>query len=34
VSVKQWRLDNDASISQTAHHFGISTATVKRCMRV
>ncbi|MEL0031074.1 MAG: recombinase family protein [Betaproteobacteria bacterium] len=32
--VKQWRLDNDASISQTANHFGISTATVKRCMRV
>jgi putative DNA-invertase from lambdoid prophage Rac len=32
--VKQWRFDNKASISQTADHFGISTATVKRCMRV
>ena len=28
--VAQWRRDNSASIKQTAEHFGISTASVKR----
>lgn len=30
ATVAQWRLDNSASISMTASHFSISTATVKR----
>ncbi|MNJ17109.1 putative DNA-invertase from lambdoid prophage Rac [compost metagenome] len=29
-AVSQWRRENAASIAQTAKHFGISTATVKR----
>jgi hypothetical protein len=29
----QWRLDNKASIRQTADHCNISTATVKRYMK-
>lgn len=31
--VKQWRTDNDASIKQTAEHFGISPASVKNACR-
>lgn len=35
VAVRQWRDRNQASIQQTAAHFNISTATVKRyCSRV
>lgn len=30
ADVVQWRQDNDASIRQTAEHFDISTASVKR----
>lgn len=30
AAVKAWRQTNSASISQTAAHFGLSTATVKR----
>lgn len=30
TQVAQWRADNNASISQTAKHFGISPASVKR----
>lgn len=30
AAVRQWRHENGASISQTAGHFGISTASVKR----
>ena len=32
--VKEWRRENEASIAKTAEHFGVSPATVKRCMRV
>jgi putative DNA-invertase from lambdoid prophage Rac len=31
AAVVRWRLDNAASIAQTAEHFGLSAATVKRC---
>lgn len=31
--VAAWRKDNSASIAQTARHFGISEASVKRAMR-
>ena len=30
AAVRQWRQENSASIAQTAGHFGISTASVKR----
>lgn len=30
AGVAQWRMDNQASIKQTAEHFGISIASVKR----
>jgi putative DNA-invertase from lambdoid prophage Rac len=30
INVARWRDGNNASISVTATHFGISTATVKR----
>lgn len=32
ASVAAWRQDNNASIKQTAEHFGISTASVKRAV--
>ncbi|MBI6887218.1 recombinase family protein [Pseudomonas putida] len=32
--VSTWRKENAASIAQTAEHFGISTATVKRCCKL
>ena len=31
ATVKTWRATNGASIAQTASHFGLSPATVKRC---
>ena len=34
AEVSKWRKDHDASISQTASHFGISAATVKRYLRL
>lgn len=33
IEIAKWRSDNDASIKQTAEHFGISAATVKRACR-
>lgn len=33
-AVMAWRRENDASIKQTAEHFGISTASVKRAFSV
>ena len=33
VEVVKWRVENAASIAQTAKHFGISEASVKRAMR-
>ena len=30
ASVVAWRRENEASIAQTARHFGLSPATVKR----
>ena len=32
AAVALWRAENSASISQTAEHFGISTASVKRAL--
>lgn len=32
AAVALWRTENSASISQTAEHFGISTASVKRAL--
>lgn len=34
TKVVQWRRDNSASIQQTATHFGISPASVKRACRI
>lgn len=31
--IRAWRAENGASIAQTAEHFGISTASVKRALR-
>ncbi|MNJ55836.1 DNA-invertase hin [compost metagenome] len=33
VEVSTWRRENAASIAQTAEHFGISTASVKRAVK-
>lgn len=33
AEVRAWRAEHGASIAQTAEHFGISTASVKRAMR-
>ncbi len=34
VQISNWRYQNNASISETADHFGISIATVKRAERL
>nr|WP_288497743.1 recombinase family protein [uncultured Pseudomonas sp.] len=34
ATVTQWRANNNASISETAEHFGISPASVKRAKRI
>lgn len=34
VEISMWRYQNNASISQTAAHFGISTSTVRRAERL